>query len=84
MQCGNNVTDCPPPPERHDEEEFNMAAADSLKWLLDASKWVKGNLLGLLFGYSFFWIIAALIGLGIFKVALSIYNGTYTLFTMYG
>lgn len=74
------MSDCPPKPNYHDPDnfkEFNLNInidEPNIQWLKDFSTWMKWNFGGIIIST---WIILALFGLGILKVAMMLYKGMY-------
>lgn len=80
MQCGNNISECPPPPEYHTPDNFNEINIDlsfgfddlNIKWLDDFSKWMKSHFGGIIL---FIIILVVLLILGVVKVLLMVFAG---------
>lgn len=74
------MSDCPPKPNYHDPDnfrEFNLninIEEPNIQWLKDFSNWMKWNFGGIIISI---WIIFALLGLGVLKVAMMLYKGIY-------
>ena len=74
-QCGDNTTECPPPPEYHKDDKFvdiNGELAKKFKWLADIRDFMVGNFGKFVLAAWFFHILLCL---GVLKVLHMLLTG---------